>query len=72
MAWEEIPWPQKVSGSEIDNNIRKWVCRLYFSANQKTLQFRDGEKVQLQGVQDIEQFKDKLSAITTGLLGSSE
>jgi hypothetical protein len=51
----------------LDNNVRKWICRLYLSSNQKVIQFRDGEKAQLETVQDIEKHKEKLVTIVQSI-----
>jgi hypothetical protein len=46
----------------IDNSIRKWVCRLYFNSNNKTITFNDeaNTSVKLSSISDIMSHKDKL------------
>lgn len=49
----------------IDDNIRKWVCRLYLNSSNKTIQFNDDDKttIVLNSVADLISHREKL--ITT-------
>ncbi|WP_147533029.1 type I restriction endonuclease [Bacillus marasmi] len=46
----------------LDNNIRKWICRLGFNQSQKYIQFNDEDRsfVNIDKVTDISLHKDKL------------
>lgn len=46
----------------LDNNIRKWICRLGFNNSQKYIQFNDEGKTManIEKVSDISFYKDKL------------
>ncbi|PJN56161.1 hypothetical protein PAEVO_28840 [Paenibacillus sp. GM2FR] len=46
----------------IDNNIRKWICRLHFNSVNKMIQFNDDEKttLQLDDVADLISHKEKI------------
>lgn len=46
----------------IDNNIRKWVCRLGFNSTNKYIQFNDDERtnINIEKVSDITDHKEKL------------
>lgn len=46
----------------LDNNIRKWICRLGFNQSQKYIQFNDDDRsyVNIDKVTDISLHKDKL------------
>jgi len=52
----------------LDGNILKWVCRLYLSPKRKMIEFKDGEKVQIESIYEIEKYKDKLINIANDLL----
>lgn len=44
-----------------DNNVRKWICRLYLSDNRKAIVFpEDNSKIYLESLEDIYKYKDKL------------
>lgn len=48
-----------------DNNVRKWICRLYLSDNRKVITFPDeqdknGYKIYLDSVDDIYKYKTEL------------
>lgn len=46
----------------MDDNIRKWICRLGFNTSKKYIQFNDEERttVNIEKVSDIMNYKDKL------------
>ncbi|UFJ41779.1 type I restriction enzyme HsdR N-terminal domain-containing protein [Brevibacillus humidisoli] len=50
----------------LDNNIRKWICRLGLSGSNKYIQFNDDSKstVSIDRVSDIQNHKDKLIEVT--------
>jgi predicted type IV restriction endonuclease len=50
----------------IDNNIRKWICRLGFNSTNKYIQFNDEVKttINIESVSEIINHKDKLLEIT--------
>ena len=43
----------------IDNNIRKWLCRINIQPKKKVIEFRNGEKIQIEQIQEIENYKEK-------------
>ncbi|HEU5141145.1 MAG TPA: type I restriction endonuclease [Bacillales bacterium] len=47
----------------LDDNIRKWVCRLGLNSNKKYLQLNDDNHTnfQIENISEIEQYKDQLS-----------
>lgn len=49
----------------IDDSIRKWICRLGLSSNNKYIQFNDSDKstYKLDNVDDILLYKDKILAL---------
>ena len=49
----------------LDDNIRKWICRLGFNTSNKYIQFNDEERstVNIERVSDIMNYKDKLIEI---------
>lgn len=46
----------------LDDNIRKWLCRLYLNGANKTVQFNDEERtsVNLEKISDLTNYKSKL------------
>lgn len=45
----------------IDNNIRKWICRIFIQPTKKGIEFRDGEKIQIEKIEEIENYKEKFA-----------
>ncbi len=54
----------------LDNSIRKWVCRLYFSDKRKAIQFNDDSGVMhaLQNIEDIIQYKEQIHEVSKKVL----
>ena len=53
-------------GILLDNNIRKWICRLYLGERKKVLLLPDGKKgvkITLESVNDLHKYKGKLCEI---------
>jgi predicted type IV restriction endonuclease len=50
----------------LDNNIRKWICRLGLNGATKYIQFNDEQKTtyNIETVNDIEKYSDKLIEVT--------
>ncbi|MFP3321862.1 type I restriction endonuclease [Planococcus sp. SIMBA_160] len=50
----------------LDDNIRKWIVRLWLNGNQKYIQFNDEEKskVGIENIMDILQYKEKITEVT--------
>lgn len=46
----------------LDNNIRKWICRLYLNSTNKSIQFNDDDKtiIALQDISDLIFHKEKI------------
>ena len=53
----------------VDNDVRKWICRLYASKRRKVLTFRDDEKIEIENIYDIEKYKEKMEKIVKELIG---
>lgn len=53
----------------LDNSIRKWICRLFFNNNNKSVQFNDETKttVSIERIEDLIGHKEKLSDIVRRL-----
>ena len=54
----------------LDNSIRKWICRLYFSDKRKSIQLNDENctTYTLQNVEDIIYYKDKIHEVSKKVL----
>ncbi|WP_178023921.1 type I restriction endonuclease [uncultured Paenibacillus sp.] len=54
----------------LDNNIRKWICRLYLNSNNKSVQFNDENKttINLDNISDLITWKDKIIETTRKFL----
>ncbi|WP_152656326.1 type I restriction endonuclease [Oceanobacillus sp. CFH 90083] len=54
----------------LDDNIRKWVCRLGLDYNKKYIQFNDTDKttVNIEKVSDLMIHKEKLKTVTASLI----
>ncbi|WP_110945331.1 type I restriction endonuclease [Paenibacillus phocaensis] len=54
----------------LDNNIRKWICRLYLNSNNKSVQFNDENKttINLENISDLIAWKDKIIDTTRKFL----
>lgn len=46
----------------IDNNIRKWICRLYLNSTNKSIQFNDDDKstIAINDISDLISLKEKI------------
>lgn len=51
----------------MDDNIRKWICRLYLNSTTKMIQFNDDDRssARLENVSDIMNHKDKIVAVAS-------
>ncbi|RDI48011.1 type I restriction endonuclease [Falsibacillus pallidus] len=54
----------------LDDNIRKWICRLWFNSPNKSIQFNDSTKTQisLEKISDIMNLREKLEEVTSKFL----
>lgn len=63
LAGHEITYKDTESYFNIllDNNTRKWVCRLYLSDKRKCFVTPDKEKVYINSIEDLYKYKDQLA-----------
>ena len=55
----------------IDNNIRNWICRFYFDRSIKRIRFHGEDKIDIENIQDIEKYKDKLIDLANNVIENS-
>jgi len=53
----------------LDNSASKWICRLYLNFARKYIEFRGGDKVDIEKSSDIVKFADRIMSITKEVLG---
>ena len=51
----------------LDNKVSKWICRFYFTSARKSIEFKDGKKVQIGNIEEIEQYKEKLIEVVQSI-----
>lgn len=54
----------------INDNNKNWLCRLRLGSKKKTMEFKDGEYIELETIQDIEKYKEKFISITSTIIKS--
>ena len=59
-------------GVLLDNNTRKWICRLYLSGKKKNLVTPDKEKYQLESIEDLYKYKEHLIKMVERYTNTSE
>ena len=56
----------------LDNNTRKWICRLYLSEKRKMFVTPDDEKYSLESVNDLYKYREQIETVVTNYLQKQE
>jgi len=46
----------------LNNKVSCWICRIRLGSKKNIIEFKDGETIEIESIQDIEKYKDKLIA----------
>jgi hypothetical protein len=52
----------------INDNNKNWLCRLRLGSKKKSIEFKDGEYIEIETIQDIEKYKDKFVSMASMLV----